>query len=126
VDNRTTALRVLGGSAGSTRVETRVTGSDINPYLAIAASLASGLYGIEQGLTLDAPAVSGNAYEADDAEPLPSNLREATERLADSEVARELFGEEFVDHFVRTRRWELEQFEKAVTDWELHRYFELI
>ena len=126
VDNRTTAFRVIPGSAKSTRVEVRITGSDINPYLAIAASLAAGLHGIEKGLTLDDKPVKGSAYLADKAARLPRNLQEATARLAKSKLAREVLGDEIVDHFVGTRTWEWRQFQDAVTDWELRRYFEVI
>jgi glutamine synthetase len=126
VDNRTVALRVIPGSAKSTRVEVRVPGSDINSYLAIAASLAAGLYGIENGLKLTAEPVKGSAYNVKDAERLPRTLQEATQRLSDSKIAREILGETFVDHFVRTRVWEWRQFQDAVTDWELRRYFEVI
>jgi glutamine synthetase len=126
VDNRTVALRVIPGSAKATRVEVRVPGSDINSYLAIAASLAAGLYGIEKGLKLTAEPVKGSAYNVKDAERLPRTLQEATQRLSDSKIARLILGETFVDHFVRTRVWEWRQFQDAVTDWELRRYFEVI
>ena len=125
VDNRTVAFRVIPGSAKSTRVEVRVTGSDINPYLAIAASVAAGLYGIDKGLELKDAPVEGSAYNVP-AERLPRTLQEATLRLSRSTLAREILGEEFVDHFVRTREWEWRQFQDAVTDWELRRYFEVI
>ncbi|MEA3202033.1 MAG: glutamine synthetase [Thermoplasmata archaeon] len=126
VDNRTTALRAIPGSAKSTRLETRVPGADVNPYLGIAAALASGLHGVEKRLELrDAPVV-GSAYLDKTAARLPRNLQEATARMADSKLARELFGAEFVDHFVRTREWEWRQYQDAVTDWELRRYFEII
>jgi len=125
VDNRTTALRVVPGSSKSTRLETRVSGSDINPYLGAAAALASGLYGIEHKLELPRSAVKGNGYESD-APSLPTNLAEATEALAQSEVAGELFGETFIEHFVNSRRWEWRQYQRAVTSWELERYFEII
>jgi glutamine synthetase len=124
VDNRTTALRVIPGSPNSTRVEYRFAAADMNPYVALAASVASGLYGIEKELPLP-PETTGNGYEAK-AEPLPSSLRLATEALAASKEARELLGEQFVDHYVRTRDWECRQFESAVTKWELERYFEII
>ena len=125
IDNRTAALRaVLGPSPSSARVEYRLAGADINPYLASAASLASGLYGIERKLDLP-EACAANAYEAD-ARPLPKSLAAATALLKQSRVARELLGEEFVDHYVRTREWEVRQYERAVTDWELERYFEII
>ena len=126
VDNRTVALRVIPGSAKATRVEVRVPGSDINPYLAIAAALAAGLYGIEKELPLTAAPVKGSAYHAEGAERLPRTLQEATQRLSDSKIAHEILGETFVDHFVRTRVWEWRQFQDAVTDWELRRYFEVI
>lgn len=125
VDNRTVALRaILGPSPGSVRVEYRLAGADINPHLAIAASLASGLYGIEHGLQ-SPDAVHGDAY-ATSAKALPSSLDEATRRLASSVVAAELLGKDFVDHYVRTRQWEVRQHQRAVTDWELERYFEII
>lgn len=125
VDNRTVGLRaVLGPSPKSVRVEYRLAGADINPYVAIAACLASGLHGIEQKLKLP-PACSANAYESD-ARSLPRSLAEATELLTKSRAAREWLGEEFTDHYVRTREWEVRQFERAVTDWELDRYFEII
>jgi glutamine synthetase len=126
LDNRTTALRVIRGSAQATRVETRVNGSDSNPYLALAAALASGLHGIELKLGLDQPAVQGSGYDDKDAVVLPRTLQEATDRLDRSELARALFGDEFVEHFVASRRWEWRQFNKAVTSWELARYFEVI
>ncbi len=125
IDNRTAALRaVLGPSAKSTRVEYRLAGADINPYLAAAASLASGLYGIENKLELPPPCPA-NAYETN-APALPRSLEEATAMLKQSRVARELLGEEFVDHYIRTREWEVRQHQRAVTDWELERYFEII
>ena len=125
IDNRTVALRaVLGPSPKSVRVEYRLAGADINPYLAIAASLASGLHGIEKTLELP-PASTGSAYETD-ARPLPRSLADATALLKASPIARDLLGEEFVDHYVRTREWEVRQYERAVTDWELERYFEII
>jgi glutamine synthetase len=126
VDNRTTALRVIPAGAKSTRLETRVNGSDSNPYLAMAAALASGLHGIEQKLKLRDDPVSGSGYGDVDAPALPRTLEEATERMAASSLARELFGPEFVDHFAATRSWEWRQFRRAVTDWELSRYFEII
>ncbi len=126
VDNRTTAFRVIPGTEKSTRVEVRIGGADINPYLAIAASVASGLWGIEKGLALSEKPVAGSAYTESSTPRLPRNLAEATARLAGSKLARELFGEEFVDHFVRTRQWEWSQFQDAVTGWELQRYLEII
>jgi len=126
VDNRTVACRVIPGSSKSTRLEMRVPGSDINPYLAVAASLGAGLWGIERGLTLDQPATVGSAYADESVERLPRSLPEATARLAESKTAKELFGEKFVDHYVSTREWEWRKYGDAVTDWELRRYFEII
>jgi glutamine synthetase len=124
-DNRTAAFRVIPGSAKSTRLETRVGGADINPYLLVAASLASGLYGIENGLKLAADPVKGSAYLSD-AERLPHNLHEATLKLSESKIARKIFGDAFVEHFAGTRLWEWRQFQESVTNWELQRYFEVI
>ncbi|QIP12372.1 glutamine synthetase [Spirosoma aureum] len=126
VDNRTTALRVLNRTEAYTRVEHRVSGSDSNPYLAIAAALASGLYGIRHQLTLDIPASVGNGYADKKHGVLPANLSEATRAMANSPIASELFGPEFVDHFTRTRDWEWRQYVSQVSDWELKRYFEII
>ncbi|MEN7549582.1 glutamine synthetase family protein [Rapidithrix thailandica] len=125
-DNRTTALRTLNGSKKASRLETRVVGSDSNPYLAMAACLASGLYGIQHKLKLEQPQTIGNGYEDFRHGTLPKNLNEATQAMKNSEISRELFGEEFIDHFVRTREWEWRQFAQVVTDWELKRYFEII
>ena len=126
IDNRTVACRVIPGSKKSTRLETRVPGSDINPYLAVAASLASGLYGIEKNMELKIPATQGSAYHENKSARLPRNLYEATLKLQESKIARDLFGEAFVDHFVNTRLWEWRQFQDSVTHWELQRYFEII
>ncbi len=126
IDNRTTALRVIPGSAKSTRVEVRVPGSDVNPYLAVAASVASGLYGVRNNLQLKAKPVEGSAYADTKIERMPRNLHDATVALKKSKLAREIFGEVFVDHFVRTREWEWRQFQDSVTSWEMQRYFEII
>jgi len=126
VDNRTTALRVIHTSEKYTRLETRIPGSDTNPYLAMAAALASGLYGIKNKLPLNMPATTGNGYEDKRNGNLSSNLFEAATIMKNSSLAKELFGEAFVDHFTNTRLWEWRQYSKAVTDWELRRYFEII
>jgi glutamine synthetase len=126
IDNRTVACRVIPGSASSTRLEMRVPGSDVNPYLAVAACLAAGLWGIERGLSLDQPPTEGSGYADESVDRLPRTLQEATARLAESKTAREILGEKFVDHFVSTREWEWRKFGDAVTDWELRRYFEII
>jgi glutamine synthetase len=125
VENRTCAIRAIPGGAKSTRLEYRQTAADINPYIAMATTLAAGLWGIERGKAPPAP-VEGDASGRGDLAPLPRTLREATERLARSEHAKGLLGEAFVDHYVRTRDWESRQYERAVTDWELRRYFEVI
>ncbi len=122
-ENRTCALRVIGGDPKTTRVEFRLLGADMNPYVGMAVSLAAGLWGIEHQVEPGEP-VRGNAYRVD-AAPLPRNLRDAVALLGRSSVARELLGDEFVDHNLRTRAWEVRQYERAVTTWELERYFEL-
>jgi glutamine synthetase len=126
LDNRTTAFRVIPGNPKSTRLEARITGSDINPYIALAALLASGLYGIEKNLNLTQKPIVGSAYMDKTTERLPRNLQESTQKLAQSKIARDLLGGEFVDHFVKTREWEWRQFQDSVTHWELKRYFEII
>jgi glutamine synthetase len=126
VDNRTTALRALPGGASSARLETRVVGSDANPYLAMAGCLASGLYGIENKLKLNILPTNGNGYADKSNGSLPKNLWDATQAMKKDGVAVSLFGQDFVDHFAGTREWEWRQFSKAVTDWELKRYLEII
>ncbi len=125
IDNRTVALRALPGGNKSSRLETRVVGSDVNPYLAMAACLASGLYGIKNKLRLQSP-TKGNGYKDLSHGVLPSNLWTATQAMKHSELAAELFGNSFVQHFTATREWEWKQFNKVVTDWEKKRYFEII
>jgi len=120
-DNRTCAMRVVGHGP-SLRVENRVPGADVNPYLALAAMVAAGLHGVEQGLELE-PAFEGNAYE-DDGPKVPHTLRDARELFAASAVAREAFGEEVVAHYVNYADVELAAFDSAVTDWERVRGFE--
>ena len=126
VDNRTATLRVIPGSPKSTRLESRCPGADINPYIALAACVGAGLWGVEKNMKLKDAPLSGDAAKAAKIPRLPRNLAQATENLKRSRVARELFGATFVDHFVRTREWEWRQFQDAVTDWELRRYFEII
>lgn len=127
IDNRTCALRAITGSPTSQRVEYRITAADINPYIAIAAALASGLWGIENEIE-PGGAVIGNAYDKtfDPEYKLPGTLIESAQRLKESKVARELFGDVFVDHYAATRIWENREFNKHITDWELQRYFEII
>jgi glutamine synthetase len=127
IENRTCALRVIPGSAKSTRVEYRVAAADANPYLALAAAVGSGLWGIENGIDPGEP-VKGNSYEKTHPEKsqLPRTLMEAAGRLKASKPARDLFGDAFVDHYGATREWEEREFRKAITDWELDRYMEII
>lgn len=126
IDNRTVALRVLCGGSKSARLETRVIGSDVNPYLAMAGALASGLYGIRKKLRLTQPASIGNGYKDISNGILPSTLNDATAAMKGSDVAKEILGDSFVEHFASTREWEWKQHLKAVTDWEMKRYFEII
>ncbi|WP_444883912.1 glutamine synthetase family protein [Microbulbifer sp. PSTR4-B] len=127
VENRTTALRAIPGGEKSQRVEYRLGAADANPYLALAAALGSGLYGIMQQWQPSTP-IEGNAYalaqEAQQA--LPTTLWDATQRLKNSETAHELFGSEFIEHFAASREWEEREYRRHVTDWELDRYFEII
>ena len=126
IDNRTVALRALPGSSKAARLETRVVGSDTNPYLAMAACLAAGLYGIKHRLKLEQPASIGNGYKDVSNGHFPNSLSAATALMKNSPIANELFGKTFVQHFTETREWEIKQFAKAVTDWETRRYFEII
>lgn len=129
VDNRTTALRVIPGTEKSQRVEFRIGSADANPYLVAAATLGAGLLGIEEKLNLG-EAVSGNAYDFQDDLPieaqLPGNLRDANRDFVASSAARDLFGDSFVDHFSASRDWEVREYERNVSDWQLKRYFEII
>jgi glutamine synthetase len=127
VENRTTALRVIPGSEKSQRVEYRIAAADINPYIALAAAIGSGLWGIKNKIEPTEP-VPGNAYDwaPPPALQLPRTLFEAAQRLKPSAAARELFGVEFVEHYAATREWEERESRKAITDWQLKRYFEII
>jgi len=127
VDNRTTALRVIGGSPKSQRIEYRVAAADANPYVILSAALASGLWGIENRCEPE-PMVTGNAYDKKFPQrlALPRTLWEAAQRLRKSRMARDWFGNEFVDHYAATREWEEREFRRHITDWEMARYFEII
>lgn len=127
VENRTAALRVIPGSAKSQRIEYRIAAADINPYIAMAAAIGSGLWGVEHKLE-PTEATRGSAYEH---EPpaylrLPGTLGEAAARLRQSAPARALFGDAFVEHYAASREWEERQYRKSITDWQLARYFEII
>jgi glutamine synthetase len=127
VENRTVALRAILGDRMSQRIEYRISSADANPYLALSAALASGVWGIENKIE-PTPPVIGNDYARRVARSLaiPATLSEAVLRFRNSTVAEELFGKDFVDHFAATREWEAREFQKQVTDWELRRYFEII
>jgi glutamine synthetase len=120
-DNRTCSLRVVGEGEGL-RVENRLPGADVNPYLALSAMIAAGLHGIDEGLALE-PVFEGNAYESDKPR-VPSNIYDARDCFAASKVAAEAFGDEVVDHYLNRANVEIEAFEAAVTDWERYRGFE--
>ncbi len=120
-DNRTCAMRVVGHGLGL-RVENRVPGGDVNPYLAIAGMIAAGLYGIERELPLE-PEFSGNAYHADKPR-VPTTLDEAARLFAESKVAQAALGEDVVEHYLNAARIEIEAYQSAVTDWERFRGFE--
>ncbi len=126
IDNRTVALRALPAGVKSTRLETRIIGADTNPYLAIGASLAAGIYGIKNNLQLTQPQTVGNGYTDESNGRLSKNLIDATNIMKDSKIANEILGETFVQHFTQTREWEWRQYSKAVTDWEMKRYFEIV
>jgi len=122
-DNRTCALRLVGHGGHSLRVENRVPGADVNPYLAIAALVAGALHGLDNELSLE-EAYGGNAYEDAAAPRVPASLRDAVGLWETSAVAREAFGDEIVAHYANNARVELAAFDAAVTDWELQRGFE--
>jgi glutamine synthetase len=118
---------MVPGGAKSQRVEFRVAAADANPYVVLAAAMASGLWGIENRIEPHEPTI-GNAYDQKYPDELtfPRTLWEAAQRLKASEMARDWFGNDFVDHYAATREWEEREFRKHITDWELDRYFEII
>ncbi|MDZ5700035.1 glutamine synthetase family protein [Chelativorans sp. M5D2P16] len=123
MDNRTAGYRVCGADTKAVRVECRVGGADLTPHLAFAALIAAGLDGIENKLALE-PAYVGDAYHGKDVREIPHTLREATAALDGSEMLRKAFGDEVIDHYVHAARWEQEEFDRRVTDWEVRRGFE--
>ena len=123
IDNRTTGYRVVAENSQNIRIECRVGGSDLNPYLALASQLAAGLRGIEENLILEAE-FTGDAYHADAARSIPASLRDATVALDQSKMLRAAMGDTVVDHYVRAACWEQEDFDDKVTDYEVRRGFE--
>ena len=124
-ENRTTGLRVLHDDEVSCRVENRVPGGDVNPYLAMAACLAGGLYGVENELAASNP-VEGSAYQDSSLPQLPNSLEQAILAFESSSITKEYLGDEFVRYYAANRRWELEQFRANVTDWEIRRYLQFL
>jgi glutamine synthetase len=123
LDNRTAGYRLCGDGTKSVRIECRVGGSDLNPYLALAALLSAGLDGVERKLELE-PEFTGDAYEAEKARGIPQTLRGATAALNSSIMLRAAFGDDVIDHYVRAGEWEQEEYDRRVTDWEVARGFE--
>jgi glutamine synthetase len=123
IDNRTAGFRICGSNSKAIRIECRIGGADLNPYLAFTALLAAGMAGIEQKLALE-PALVGNAYQADQSREIPTTLREAIEALRQSSMLRAALGDAVVDHYVHAAEWEQREYDRRVTDWELHRGFE--
>ena len=123
IDNRTAGFRLCGEGSKALRVECRIGGSDLNPYLALAAQIAAGIKGIEEKLEL-APPASGDVYDASKAPEIPGTLRDARETLLKSEMLREAFGDGVIDHYARAAEWEIEEFDRVVTDYEVARGFE--
>ncbi len=122
MDNRTAGFRICGGGP-SLRLECRIPGADCNPYLAYAALIAAGLHGIEEKLEPEPP-MEGNLYASKKAKDVPKTLREALELLEKSRIMRAALGDDVVDHYVHTGRWEQFEYDRRVTDWELKRGFE--
>ena len=122
-DNRTAGFRLCGEGTKGIRMECRIGGADLNPYLAFAALIAAGLAGIDERLDLQKPFV-GDAYQAARLPEIPKTLREATETMARSKMLKAAFGEDVVEHYVHTARWEQLEYDRRITDWELHRGFE--
>ena len=123
VDNRTAGYRLVGDGTKGVRIECRIPGSDINPYLACAAQIAAGIAGMEEKLSLEEP-VSGDVYNMTDIPEIPGTLRAATETLRNSDMLRKAMGDDVIDHYTRAAEVEQETFDAVVTDWELQRGFE--
>lgn len=123
VDNRTAGFRLCGEGTKGVRIECRIGGSDLNPYLAQAGLLAAGIRGIEEKMEL-APATRGDIYEDTSSGDVPHTLREATGTLRGSDMLRAAMGDDVIDHYTRCAEWEQEEFDRVVTDWEIARGFE--
>ncbi len=123
LDNRTAGFRLCGADSKAIRIECRIGGADLNPYLAFAALIAAGLAGVEQNLTLE-PAYVGDAYQDKALREVPKTLREATQLMNSSKMLRQAFGDEVIDHYVHTAEWEQFEYDRRITDWELKRGFE--
>lgn len=122
-DNRTAGFRLCGEGTKGVRMECRIGGADLNPYLAFAALIAAGLAGIDEQLELPKP-FAGDAYQAANLPEIPKTLRDATVTMAESKMLRQAFGEDVIEHYVHTARWEQMEYDRRITDWELHRGFE--
>ena len=122
-DNRTAGYRLVGEGTKSVRIECRVGGADLNPYLAFAALIAAGIDGLERELALE-PEFRGDAYAAARVREIPKTLRDATEALRRSKLLRAALGDDVVDHYVHAARWEQAECDRRVTDWEVARGFE--
>jgi glutamine synthetase len=123
LDNRTSGFRLCGANSKAIRIECRIGGADLNPYLAFAALIAAGVAGIEQKLELEAPYI-GDAYQDAALQEVPKTLREATKLMKKSKMLRAAFGDEVIDHYVHTANWEQFEYDRRITDWELKRGFE--
>jgi glutamine synthetase len=122
-DNRTAGFRLCGAETKAIRIECRIGGADLNPYLAFSALIAAGLAGVEQKLELEAP-YSGDAYQGKALREVPKTLREAAELMNGSKMLRAAFGDEVIDHYVHNAEWEQFEYDRRITDWELRRGFE--
>ena len=123
-DNRTAGYRLCGEATKGIRIECRVGGSDLNPYLAMAALLAAGIAGIETEDSSSSPPYIGDAYGGKNIREIPKTLRDATQALKTSKMLRDAFGDDVIDHYVRAAEWEQEEYDRRITDWEVARGFE--
>src|SRR5690606_13881251 len=122
-DNRTASFRLCGEGTKAVRTECRIGGADLNPYLAFASLIAAGLAGIDEKLDLPKP-FEGDVYKAQKLPEIPKTLRDATQIFSKSKMMRAAFGEDVVEHYAHTARWEQLEYDRRITDWELHRGFE--